>query len=96
MPDEIEHWLRINRQKKVYVLRQSQSLRHVINPTLEPNLNYDPDSLLPALDASRAIKDHDEIIAIREAIRISSIARELYFHRHCYHIVTILKVARHI
>lgn len=86
MPDEIEHWLRINRQKKVYVLRESQSLRHIINRTLEPNLNYNMDALLPALDASRTIKDHDEIVAIRKAIKISSIA-----HRAVLHHITALK-----
>ena len=84
MPDEIEHWLRVNPQKKVYILRESQSLRQIIHSSLEPN--YDKTSLMPALDASRMIKDHDELVAIKRAIRISSIG-----HRTIMHHITSLK-----
>ena len=84
MPDEIEYWLRVNPQKKVYVLRENQSLRHIIHSSLEPN--YDLTSLMPALDASRVIKDHDELVAIKRAIRISSIG-----HRTIMHHITSLK-----
>ena len=84
MPDEIEHWLRVNPHKKVYILRESQSLRQIIHSSLEPN--YDKTSLMPALDASRVIKDHDELVAIKRAIRISSIG-----HRTIMHHITSLK-----
>ena len=84
MPNEIEYWLRVNPQKKVYVLRENQSLRHIIHSSLEPN--YDLTSLMPALDASRVIKDHDELVAIKRAIRISSIG-----HRTIMHHITSLK-----
>ncbi|KAK3168300.1 hypothetical protein OEA41_004747 [Lepraria neglecta] len=84
MPDEIEHWLRLNPQKEVYVLREDQSLKDIINPTIQPN--YDMHSLLPALNASRVLKDHDEIAVIRKAINVSSIA-----HRTILHHITSLK-----
>lgn len=84
MPDEIEYWLRLNPNKKVYVLRESQSLGHIIHSSLKPN--YDMTSLVPAIDASRAIKDHDELVAIKRAIRISSIG-----HRTIMHHITSLK-----
>ena len=84
MPDEIEYWLQVNPHKKVYVLRESQSLRQIIHSSLEPN--YDTTSLRSALDASRVIKDHDELVAIKRAIRISSIG-----HRTIMHHITSLK-----
>ena len=84
MPDEFEYWLRVNPDKKVYVLRESQSLGPIIHSALKPN--YDMISLMPALDASRVIKDHDELVAIKRAIRISSIG-----HRTIMHHITSLK-----
>lgn len=84
MPAEIEHWLLNNRGSTVYILRENQSLRSIINDTLEPT--YDMQALLPAIDASRVIKDDDEISAIRQAIRISSLA-----HRTVLHNITTLK-----
>ena len=84
MPDEIERWLRINPQKKVYILREDQSLKGIINDTLQPN--YNMHSLMPALNHSRVVKDQDEITAIRKAIKISSIA-----HRTILHHITSLK-----
>ena len=52
--------------------------------SLKPN--YDTDSLLPALNASRMIKDHDEIDLIRKAIKVSSLA-----HRTVMHHITSMK-----
>ena len=48
--------------------------------------NYDTDLLLPALDASRVIKDHDEIDLICRAIKVSSLA-----HRTVMHYITSMK-----
>ena len=48
--------------------------------------NYDVESLQPALDASRVIKDHDEIGLIRRAINVSSLA-----HRTVMHHITSIK-----
>lgn len=84
MPAEIEHWILRNRHQKVYVLRESQTLRSNINDTIEPI--YDMESLLPAIDAARVIKDHDELESIRKAIQISSLA-----HRTVLHHITALK-----
>ena len=78
MPDDIEYWLEANCQKKVYILHETQSLWHVVDPILEPN--YDMVSLVPALDASREIKDHDELVAIKKAIQISSTAHRIVMH----------------
>ena len=52
--------------------------------SLKPN--YDTDSLMPALNASRMIKDHDEIDLIRKAIKVSSLA-----HRKVMHHITSMK-----
>lgn len=84
MSIDIEHWLLANHQKNVYVLRESQNLKGLIPISLTPN--YDTESLLPALDASRVIKDHDEIDLIRRAIKISSLA-----HRTVMHHITSMK-----
>jgi Xaa-Pro dipeptidase len=59
-------------------------LQGIIDSSIQPN--YDTSSLLPALNTSRTIKDHDEITAIRHAIKISSIA-----HRTILHHITTLK-----
>jgi len=84
MPANIEHWIIRNRQSRIYALRESQSLRCIINDTVNPN--YDLNSLLLAIDASRVIKDHDEVEAIRQAIKISSLA-----HRTILHHITALR-----
>lgn len=84
MPANIEHWLLANLQKKVYVLRANQDLKGFLPVSLKPN--YDMESLLPALDASRVIKDHDEIDLMRRAIKVSSLA-----HRTVMHHITSMK-----
>ena len=48
--------------------------------------NYDVEALQPARDASRVIKDHDEIGLIRRAINVSSMA-----HRTVMHHITSMK-----
>lgn len=78
MPANIEHWLLANLQKKVYVLRANQDLKGFLPVSLKPN--YDMESLLPALDASRVIKDHDEIDLMRRAIKVSSLAHRTVMH----------------
>lgn len=84
MPTDIEHWLLVHHQKKIYVLREDQNLEGFLPDSLKPN--YDTNSLLPALDASRVIKDHDEIDLIRRAIKVSSLA-----HRTVMHHITSMK-----
>ncbi|KAL2038574.1 hypothetical protein N7G274_008622 [Stereocaulon virgatum] len=84
MREFFHHWFRHNIQKKVYILHKDQSLHGIIDSSIQPN--YDTSSLLPALETSRIIKDHDEITAIRHAIKISSIA-----HRTILHHITTLK-----
>lgn len=78
MPTNIAHWLLANYQKKVYVLRESQNMKGLLPDSFKPN--YDMISLLPALDASRVIKDHDEIDLIRRAVKVSSLAHRTFMH----------------
>lgn len=84
MLTDIEQWLLANHKKNFYVLRESQSMKRLLPDSLKPN--YDMTSLLPALDASRVIKDSDEIDLIRRAIKVSSLA-----HRTVMHHITSLK-----
>ena len=84
MPTDIEHWLLVNQQKKVYVLRESQNIKELVPDSLKPD--YDTDSLLSALDASRMIKDHHEVDLMRKAIKVSSLA-----HRTVMHYITSMK-----
>lgn len=78
MSTDIEDWLLANNQKRVFVLRESQNMKGFIPDSLKPN--YDTNSLLPALDVSRVIKDHDEIDLIRRAIKVSSLAHRTVMH----------------
>ena len=78
MPADIEHWLLANHQKKVHVLRENQNMKGFLPVSLRPN--YDAESLLPALNASRVIKDHDEIDLMRKAIKVSSLAHRTVMH----------------
>ena len=87
MYTDIEHWLLANIQKKVYVLRESQTMKELLPDSLKPN--YDTNSLLPALDVSRVIKDHDEIDLIRRAIKVSSLAHRTVMH----HITSLISEA---
>lgn len=87
MSTDIEHWLLANDQKSVYVLRESQNMKGLLPDSLKPN--YDTSSLLPALDVSRVIKDHDEIDLIRRAIKVSSQAHRTVMH----HITSLISEA---
>ena len=78
MPTDIQHWLLANHQKKVYVLRESQNMKGLLPTSSKPD--YDTESLLPALDACRVIKDPDEIDLMRRAIKVSSLAHRTVMH----------------
>ena len=49
-------------------------------PAISLKPNYDTDSLLPALNASRMIKDHDDIDLVRKTIELSLLAHRASMH----------------
>ena len=78
LPADVEHWLLANHQKKVYVLRESQDMKKFLPTYLKPE--YDTDSLMLPLNASRMIKDHGEINLVCEAIKASALADRTVMH----------------